>query len=361
MSIRLSTDTINTHDYTKRPLASETYADMRGIVDWGNLLQFAPFESGYCFLAVINGPYMATLVKDKTTASQFTELQNAFIKVLEQEFKGLSGIGDITSDTMEISDGITSISLLGKVNQETNSQITMEFTEKSGTTITKYLAEYLRFVRDPKSEAKTYGGFIDAGNSYTANLAKEVFNMLYIITDSTCFNIEKAFLILNAQPTSAPFGELYNMNKGDISTKEISVTFNAFVVDGKIANKLAAIYMKTLVNSGTFIKGKINTNSYEMDWSISGVATDKTDVSVANISDLAIKGNENGTNSDGSTNYYYTFEALDSNSEAAKDNIRIENIDPKADSTTTINGKKYVQVDNLGTIDIGPDSTTTSS
>lgn len=277
---------IDTKDYSKAPWKATEYANMRGVVDWGNLFQFAPYESGYCFLAVINGPYIGTVdaahggCKGK---DGFGDLQDAFIKILEQEFKGLSGIGNITSDTMEISDGITSISLLGKVNQETNSQITMEFTEKSGSLITKYVSTYLRFVRDPKTEAKTYGGAITASNARGASPAKEVFNFLYIITDSTCLNIEKAFLILNAQPTEASYGDLYNMNKGDISTKDVSVTFNAFVVDGKIPNKIALAYMRSMVNTGAFAKGKINTNSYEMDWSISGIKGKRVNSSHINL------------------------------------------------------------------------------
>ena len=51
-------------DYSKRPTASSRYVNMRGVVDFGNLLQFAPFEGGYCFLAVINAPYMATTIGD---------------------------------------------------------------------------------------------------------------------------------------------------------------------------------------------------------------------------------------------------------------------------------------------------------
>ena len=277
---------IDTKDYSKAPWKASEYANMRGVVDWGNLFQFAPYESGYCFLAVINGPYIGTVDAAHGGCSGidgFGDLQDAFIKILEQEFKGLSGIGNITSDTMEISDGITSISLLGKVNQETNSQITMEFTEKSGSLITKYVSTYLRFVRDPKTEAKTYGGAITASNARDASPAKEVFNFLYIITDSTCLNIEKAFLMLNAQPTEASYGDLYNVNKGDISTKDVSVTFNAFVIDGKIPNKIALAYMRSMVNTGSFAKGKINTNSYEMDWSISGIKGRRVNSSHINL------------------------------------------------------------------------------
>ena len=255
-------------DYSKRPTASSRYVNMRGVVDFGNLLQFAPFEGGYCFLAVINAPYMATTIGD----NYFTKLQNTFVAILENEFRGLSGIDDITADTIDVTDGISTLSLLGKVNQATNSQLSMTFTEKTGTPITTYLSNYLRFIRDPRTQAKTYGGKITASNAYSATAAKEVFNMLYIITDSTCLNIEKAFLLLNAQPTSAGYGDIYTGDKGDISSKEVTVNWNAFVVDGKLPNKIAHVYMRNLVANDNNKKGKIKLNSYDYDWSISGLA-----------------------------------------------------------------------------------------
>lgn len=265
--------TINTHDFTKMPYTAETYADMRGVVDFGNLMQFAPYESGYCFLAVINGPWMAydSALKD-TPYKYFGELQDAFIKILEQEFKGLSGIENISTETMEISDNISTLALISKVTQPSNGTISMQFTEKSGSLITKFISHYLRFIKDPKSQAKTYGGAINGSNATTLpGFHKEVFNFLYICTDSTCLNIEKAFLILNAQPTEAAYSDLYNNTKGSVETKEIDVSFNAFVVDGSLANKLAHVYMRNLVKTGVNTKGKINLNSYDMNWSISGV------------------------------------------------------------------------------------------
>lgn len=282
--------TINTHDYTKMPYTAETYADMRGVVDFGNLMQFAPYESGYCFLAVINGPYFAKQISSSTQYSYFNDLQEAFIKILEQEFKGLSGIENISTETMEISDNISTLALISKVTQPSNGTISMQFTEKSGSLITKYISHYLRFIKDPKSQAKTYGGAINGGNATELpGFHKEVFNFLYICTDSTCLNIEKAFLILNAQPTEAAYSDLYNNTKGTVETKEIDVSFNAFVVDGSLANKLAHVYMRNLVKTGVNTKGKINLNSYDMNWSISGMngevlkATDATSGGIASL------------------------------------------------------------------------------
>ena len=258
-------------DYTISPNTSAQNVNMRGVIDFGNLFQFAPFESGYSFITVINGPRMATM---KNMDANFKSLQDSFISIIENEFRGLDGIDDITSDTMEITDNISTLSLIGKVNQSTSSQITMRFFEKTGALITKYIATYLRYIRDPKTQAKTYGGNISYSTSQAEiGPAQEVFNMLYIVTDSTCLHIEKAFLLLNAQPTSAGYSELYNTEKGQIETKEITVNWNCFVVDGKRVNKVAKTYLDNIINNGVVKDGKININSWNMNWTISGAGS----------------------------------------------------------------------------------------
>ena len=258
-------------DYTISPNTSAQNVNMRGVIDFGNLFQFAPFESGYSFITVINGPRMATI---KDMDANFKSLQDSFISIIENEFRGLDGIDDITSDTMEITDNISTLSLIGKVNQSTSSQITMRFFEKTGALITKYIATYLRYIRDPKTQAKTYGGNISYSTSQAEiGPAQEVFNMLYIVTDSTCLHIEKAFLLLNAQPTSAGYSELYNTEKGQIETKEITVNWNCFVVDGKRVNKVAKTYLDNIINNGVVEDGKININSWNMNWTISGAGS----------------------------------------------------------------------------------------
>ena len=150
----------------------------------------------------------------------------------------------------------------------------MRFFEKTGALITKYIATYLRYIRDTKTEAKTYGGKITPSTPQAAyGPAQEVFNMLYVVTDSTCLHVEKAFLILNAQPTQASLSELYNTEKGQIETKEITVNWNCFVVDGDAINKVAAAYLEKLIKYEGNPDGKVNINSWDMDWSISGTGS----------------------------------------------------------------------------------------
>lgn len=276
--------TIAFDDGSKKPYLASQYADMRGIVDFGNLIQFAPYEKGYSFLTVINGVNFM----DQQTDDNRKDLQDAFVKILEQEFKGLDGIDDLTSETMEITDNISTLALISKVNQPTNNQISMRFTEKSGSLIAKYISTFLRFLKDPRTQAKTYGGLATSQKgTYPPSFDKEVFNMLYIITDSSCKTVEKAFFILNAQPSNAPFSDLYNSEKGDISTVEVPVQFNAFVVDGHYANTVAQQYLDAVICNDTNNKtGMININSWKKDWSIS-TGNGKSSVSTITV--------ENGT------------------------------------------------------------------
>ena len=272
---------IGMNSYTKQPYSGTSYT-RRGVWDLTNPFQFAPYESGYCMLAVLSSPAMfntTTTVTSKDhngkevkskVKSYNNLLQKAFVRMLENEFKGLDGIEDITTETMETSDNISTMSLISKSVQNTNSQISMRFTEKTGSLITKYISTFIRTIKDPRTQAKTYGGIItkDKLKDLDPGPRHEVFNMLYIVTDSTCLRIEKAFLILNAQPTNASFSDLYTAEKGAVESKEVTVQFNAFVVDGNIANKLASAYVRTLINTtDNWQEGKINVNSWNFNWS----------------------------------------------------------------------------------------------
>ena len=253
--------------YTVQPYQSNVYSH-KGVWDLTNLYQFAPYEAGYCMLAVLNSPsFMRTNVNGESSHYSYNALlQEAFVKMLENEFKGLDGIEDITTDTMEFTDGISTVSRISKVNQPLQQNISMRYTEKTGTLISKYLSTYLKTIKDPRTQVKTYA--TTSGDAVLGGFHKEVFNMLYIITDSTCLRVEKAFLLLNAFPTSAPYSDEFNMERGSIESKEITINFTANVIDGAQANKIAKAYIRTLVNLSVNHNGnKINLNSSDFDYS----------------------------------------------------------------------------------------------
>lgn len=258
------------YDYSKIPYSIDT--DYRGVTDFGDLLGFAPYETGYCFLAVLSEPNMGII----------DEVQNAFVSIIEKEFKGLSGIEDIVAESGNIGTSTSTVQYINSVSSSNTGTITMNFTEKTGTILTKYITKYLHKLRNPYNKLRNYGVRYDVNKddgslnlnmdkAYDTGVYKETFTLLYVITDSTCLQVEKAFLLLNAQPTTASYSELYNAEKGSLGTKEITIPWNVSVRDGKIANCIAQKYIEELIKTDKNTEGKVKLNSYNFNWSISGI------------------------------------------------------------------------------------------
>ena len=228
----------------KKPKNLLQYRMFKGITDFGNATQFDLFETGYSFLVVCKVPRFIEKLASKDSAIQ--ELLNNYVAILENEFKGLSGIDNITSETSEISDGISTLNVITKVTEQSASTITMNFTEKSGSTITKFHKYYLSGIKDPRSQARTYHGLLKEG-VIEPDYANEVFTLLYIVTDNTYRNIEAAYLLLNTQITTAETN-MYETTKGDISFKELSVEMNCFPVTGDAVNEKAKKVLDWMLN-----------------------------------------------------------------------------------------------------------------
>lgn len=266
----ISVKSIDYNDYSKKPhkRASRTESPHSGVIDFGDLCRFAPYEGGYCFIAVFDQPRIGIN----------EDLQNLFVDAIERDFRGLSGLNDKTGEIHDYGPSNAPVGMISKVEGMGSTTVTLTMTESTGTPITKYVGTYLDRIRDPYSQARSYAGRLGIGKDeidpYDAGLKREVFNMLYIITDSTCFLVEKAFFLLNAQPINASYSDLYNVTKGDISAREISVNFNCSVREGSAANYFASRYMEQLINHATSkpgISGLVNLNSYEYPYSISGL------------------------------------------------------------------------------------------
>ena len=220
--------TTETKDLTKWSL-------FRGVTDWANLEQFNQFETGYSFLVVLSIPKFMKLLSEKN--EKYRSLIETYVHVLEYEFRGLEGIENMSSDPNELTNGIKTLNVITKVNSQSNGQFTMRYYEKAGSLITKFHELFLRGIKDPTTQVKHYHGLIESGE-LEASFAYEVFSFLYIVTDNTLQNVEKAFYIVGAQPTSADF-QIYNSTKGTIEFQEISVEFNGFPIQNTQVNKRA--------------------------------------------------------------------------------------------------------------------------
>lgn len=230
--------------YTKKPRSIAEYAMMRGVTDFTNAAQFNLYETGYSHLCVISGPQCI----EKNDDSYVQKMYQTFKYILEYEFRGLSGIEDISADDLEVTDGISTMNIIGKVNKQSASEVSMTFTEKSGAVITNFIRYYLEGIRDPRTQAKTYHGLIKNG-ILAPGFENEVFNFLYIVTDNTMLNLERAYLLCNAWPNKAETS-IYESEKGSIDKKELSVTFKCFVIDGEEVNQRALKMLEYINEAG---------------------------------------------------------------------------------------------------------------
>ena len=232
------------------------YRLFRGAADFGNLRQWDLYEKGYSFLTVVTVPeFIHKLAKVGTTHGPSgirliaSRLLNNFVYILEHEFRGLTGLSNITAETSPITDGISEVAMINKVNEDTSITIQMSFFEKSGRTITKFCELFLRGIKDTRTQGKTYFGLIEDG-TLEPGFENEVFSLLYYVTDNTYRNLEGAYLFMCAQITEVPLTEVFESEKGSYSYPEISVSFNCFPVTDDTINEEAARMLDFLLSEG---------------------------------------------------------------------------------------------------------------
>lgn len=233
----------------------------RGVTDFSNLKQFNLYESGYQVFLVIQTPKFMDMLAEKYP-NEYAGIIKGYNWVLEHEFKNLDGLEDITIDTIELNDGVNTLNMIGKVNEPTGSSINMTYTEKSGLIINKYHETYLKGVKDPKAkQAKHYHGLIASGD-LEGGWENEVGIFLYIITDNTYRQVEKAFLLLAAYPTSAE-ESMFNGAVGEIDKKDVTITYNCFPVTGEAVYLKAKEALAWLLNESNPDRMIINADNYQ--------------------------------------------------------------------------------------------------
>lgn len=269
--------------YTKKAVSAAMFSNMRGVTDFSNAAQFNLYEKGYSHLFVINGPaYIEKLAESDDTVRG---LYSTFLYILEYEFKGLDGIDDITVDNLEVTDNISTLNVIGKVTKQSAAEISMNYTEKSGSTITNFIKYYLEGIKDPRTQAKTYHGLIKRG-VMAGGFENEVFNLMYIVTDNTMLQVEKAYLLCNAWPNKAPTS-IYETTKGEIDKADIQITWSCFLIDGpeidKHAVKILAAFNETISDDGKGSGNNAVYNAYHAIDENSGGTSAASGVKMADI------------------------------------------------------------------------------
>ena len=292
----------------KQIRAINQYDLFRGVTDFGNLGQFDYYESGYSFLFVIQGPKFLNALANKTGQDKFRKIYLNYMHMLEFEFLGLSGLENITADNLTITNGIDEMNVINKIKMQSASTIQMRYTERSGGLITKFHTKFLTGIKDPRTQVKHYHGLI-ADGTLEPSFDNETFTFLYVVTDNTTRNVEKAWLIVGAQPTSTDL-TIYESEKGNIEKKEINVEFQCFPIQGDTIDEKAQHMINAIHDPGAYgIKGsQIERAKYIVDSNDYGKYTVKTAASGNTTIDSFSK--------DTSYNYYIagkTTEAINEN------------------------------------------------
>lgn len=218
---------------------------MRGVMDFSNLSQWDMYESGYAFLKIIKIPAFLEKLRLK---EEYKDLLDSYKRILEFEFKSVNGLPNIDSETLQITNGMSTIELIGKTNYESNVTFSMPYYERSGSPLTKVHELFLRGVKDPKTGFKHYNGLIKSGEM-KASYENETFTFLFGFTDNTGLNLERGYMMLGVQPTSAPLSELYDYTKGTVENKELSLEFRGYCVTGIEVDACASKVLEYLNSS----------------------------------------------------------------------------------------------------------------
>ena len=238
-----------------------SYRLMRGVPDFGSLVQFNPYETGYAAFIICQMPkFIDVLAKYN---SDYNKLIKNWAHIVEYEFKSFDGLEDLSADTIQLGDDLNNINVINKVNMQSASEFSLTYDEKSGSPLTKFARLYLTGIKDPRTQVKTYHGLIH-NNILEPGFENEVFTFLFIAADNTMRKVEYATLIIGGQLNSADTS-IYNYSKGDISKKEITVKFSGYPIIGTKIDA-AAQDMLTFLLSEQAGARRIWVNSDDYDY-----------------------------------------------------------------------------------------------
>ena len=248
---------VNTKDYKD----VTSYKLMRGVPDFGSLVQFNPYETGYAAFIICQMPkFMEVLAKYN---QEYNKLVKNWAHIIEYEFKSFDGLEDVTAETTTLGDDLNSINIINKVTMQSASTFTLSYEEKSGSILNKFAYLYITGIKDPRTQVKTYHGLIH-NDILEPGFENEVFTFLFIATDNTMRKVEFSTLIVGAQLTNCT-RSMYNYTKGTIDKQEVNVSFNGYPITGTKIDKAAQSVLSYLLSNDAKAR-QIVVNSDDFDY-----------------------------------------------------------------------------------------------
>lgn len=237
-----------------------TYKLMRGVPDFGSLVQFNPYETGYAAFIICQMPRFIELLA-KNNAS-YEKLMKNWAHIIEYEFKSFDGLEAMSADTISLGDDLNNINVISRVNMQSASEFSLTYDEKSGSPLTKFAKLYLSGIKDPRTQVKSYHGLVHSG-LLEPGFENEVFTFLFIATDNTMREVEAAYLLIGCQLNSADL-DMYNYTKGDINKREVTVKFSGYPIQGSYVDAAAKDMIRFLLSADAGARQIIiNSNDFK--------------------------------------------------------------------------------------------------
>ena len=246
-------NTKNFKDVTK-------YRLMRGVPDFGSLVQFNPYMTGYAAFIVCQVPKFIRVLAAMN--KYYRSLLDNWVHLVELEFKSFEGLEPMSAENTQLGDDLNNINIITKVNMQSGSEFSLTYDERSGSIFTKFNRLYLSGIRDPRTQVRSYHGLIHS-NQMDPGFENECFTFLFINTDDTMREVEQAVLIVAAQLNNADT-DIYNYTKGDIGKKDITVKFNGYpIYNNAYVDMVARDMMKFLLSKNAGARQIIiNSNNF---------------------------------------------------------------------------------------------------
>lgn len=226
----------NIFENTKQFKDITKYRLLRGVPDFGNLIQFNPYESGYACLIICEMPKFIEELGKRNPA--YNKLIQNWKHLVEFEFKSLDGLDNMTSEPVQLGTDENQFNVIGKTNiQGGASEFTLQYDEKVGGVFYKFSKLYLNGIMDPRLHIKTYHGLIHDG-TLAPGIENEIFTLLFIVLDNTMRDVETSYLITSAQLLESSM-DIYNYTKGTIEKRDISLKFSGYPIQHPEIDKLS--------------------------------------------------------------------------------------------------------------------------
>ena len=234
------------------------------------LKQYDPFKNGYARIFFITMPrFMEELSMEKT---------KNFRHLLEYGFTKISGIGNTTLDTEEITGGYAGRSFdVGTVAKDETKNITITLYEFSGSPVREYVDTWITGISDPYTGYGHYHGALLQNNTLKHAQFNHTAEAVYVMTDPTgsADGIEYACLLTNMMPKTVNRDHL-NYDSGQHQIVQTDIEFTTVKYESPQINSIA----KSLIT-------KYNMVADYLDYNSGYTASDVTSYNSLNTNDFS--------------------------------------------------------------------------